>query len=134
MPFDRHAGSLSRDEAQEALARLFGDDAVRGLKSEQWKLRKEAMEAILAVIQGYNAQQADSHASEVIQGISYLPGWGEKNFQVVDPQPCQTGVPGVHSSGVVRPCWVCCIGGSAVRCACMLGMWWICILQPLPLG
>ena len=76
------AGSLSRDEAQEALARLFGDEAIQGLKSEQWKLRKEAMEAVLAKVEGFSAKEADAHAGESIQGIAYLPGWGEKNFQV----------------------------------------------------
>lgn len=75
-------GSLSRDEAQAALARLCGDEAVQGLKHDQWKQRKEAMDAIKGQVEGYSTKEADERASELIQGVSYLPGWGEKNFQV----------------------------------------------------
>lgn len=62
--------------------RLFGEEAVTNLKSEQWKFRKEAMEEILGKIEAFQGSEADSHAGECIQGFSHLPGWSEKNFQV----------------------------------------------------
>ncbi|KAK9795603.1 hypothetical protein WJX73_007429 [Symbiochloris irregularis] len=77
------AGSLGRDEAISAMETNFDEAVVKDLRSDQWKLRKEAMEAMLASISDHTESWADAHAYEVIQGISYLPGWGEKNFQVL---------------------------------------------------
>ena len=47
------------------------------------------MEAIVAKIEAYSPAEADGQASDIIQGISYLPGWAEKNFQVrMRCRPC----------------------------------------------
>ena len=40
------------------------------------------MEAILDKTAGFDGARANAQANAIIQGISHLPGWGEKNFQV----------------------------------------------------
>ena len=67
---------------QEALARLFGEPVVAQLKSADWKLRKEGMEALQAAVAEWGSFSDGVRVGETVQGLAYLPGWGEKNFQV----------------------------------------------------
>ena len=67
---------------QEALARHFGDGPVAQLKSADWKLRKEGMEAVVDAIVAWGSFSDGVRVGETIQGLAYLPGWAEKNFQV----------------------------------------------------
>ena len=67
---------------QEALARLFGEPIVAQLKAADWKLRKEGMEALLEAVTAWGSFSDGVRVGETVQGLSYLPGWGEKNFQV----------------------------------------------------
>ena len=66
---------------QDALARLFGDEVVAQVKAADWKLRKEGMEALAAAVVAWGAFSDGVRVGETVQGLSYLPGWGEKNFQ-----------------------------------------------------
>lgn len=77
---------------QEALARLFGDEVVSQVKAADWKLRKEGMEALAAAVVGWGTFSDGVRVGETVQGLSYLPGWGEKNFQACLPGPeCLAG-------------------------------------------
>ena len=72
-----------RVEAEEKLAELFGDAAVVQLKSSNWKDRLTSMEFLLEHVNGdLKGPAMDANTSAIIQGLSYLPGWNEKNFQV----------------------------------------------------
>ncbi|KAL6753732.1 armadillo-type protein [Haematococcus lacustris] len=77
------AGSMSRDEAVAKLGDLIGEAAIKQLKDEQWKARLEAMDSLAA-----RAAEGSLAASctVVVQAMGHLPGWSEKNFQVMAKQ------------------------------------------------
>ncbi|GFH15735.1 protein MOR1, partial [Haematococcus lacustris] len=77
------AGSMSRDEAVAKLGDLIGEAAIKQLKDEQWKARLEAMDSLAA-----RAAEGSLAASctVVVQAMAHLPGWSEKNFQVMAKQ------------------------------------------------
>ncbi len=53
------------------------------LKSSNWKDRLTSMESLLEHVNGdLKGPALDANTSAIIQGLSYLPGWNEKNFQV----------------------------------------------------
>lgn len=52
-----------------------------GLQSSNWKERLTSMEALQQQIQD-RKENLEGTNSILIQGMSYLPGWSEKNFQV----------------------------------------------------
>ena len=85
---------------QEALARHFGDGPVAQLKSADWKLRKEGMEAVLEAIVAWGSFSDGIRVGETIQGLAYLPGWAEKNFQV-GCFPCVNE----HKAWLCMLCW-----------------------------
>lgn len=73
----------NRAEAEEKLAELFGDEAVVQLKSSNWKDRLTSMDSMLEHVNGAMKGPAmDTNTSAIIQGLAFLPGWSEKNFQV----------------------------------------------------
>ena len=62
---------------------LFGDAAVVQLKSSNWKDRLISMDSLLDLVNGeMKGAVLDANTSAIIQGLSYLPSWNEKNFQV----------------------------------------------------
>lgn len=76
---------VSKEDAEEILARTFGPGMVENLKSSLWQERVEAMSRI--------ADRADelfqgSHEPEDVKrlllSLAHLPGWTDKNFQVVN--------------------------------------------------
>ena len=69
-----------------------------GLQSSNWKERLTSMEALQQQIQD-RKENLEGTNSILIQGMSYLPGWSEKNFQVT-----QT-IQHLH----VTSCTVCCV-------------------------
>ncbi|KAK9818850.1 hypothetical protein WJX81_005118, partial [Elliptochloris bilobata] len=77
------SGTLSRAEAEEQLVALAGEAVVKGLQSAAWKERLAGMEALQQRLAGMAAPEQAAAASAVIQGLAYLPGWAEKNFQVL---------------------------------------------------
>ena len=66
---------------------LRGSDPPAGLNSNKhlqnaaWKERLASMEAMLEHVKGLDSVSPEA-ASMLIQGVAYLPGWSEKNFQV----------------------------------------------------
>ena len=53
------------------------------LKSSHWKDRLTSMDSLLEQVSGdMRGPALDSHTSAIIQGLAFLPGWSENNFQV----------------------------------------------------
>ncbi|KXZ46795.1 TOG1 protein [Gonium pectorale] len=77
-------GTLSRDQAVAALTDLFGEATVTQLQDEQWKVRLDAIERVVA--RAGEPSVAASSGSMLVQAVSHVPGWGEKNFQVMAKQ------------------------------------------------
>ncbi|GAX77872.1 hypothetical protein CEUSTIGMA_g5314.t1 [Chlamydomonas eustigma] len=75
------AGSLSKDNLNFKMNLNFGDATVKELGSEDWKVRLSAMERIVSYSE--DPEKAHSECSVLAQGMGYVPGWGEKNFQVM---------------------------------------------------
>ncbi|KAL3133794.1 hypothetical protein ABBQ32_008271 [Trebouxia sp. C0010 RCD-2024] len=76
------AGTLSKAEAEEKLLGLFGEGVLNGLQSSNWKERLTTMEALQQQVQD-RKENLEGTSSVLIQALSYLPGWNEKNFQVL---------------------------------------------------
>ncbi|PNH12606.1 Protein MOR1 [Tetrabaena socialis] len=77
-------GAMSRDQAVAALTDLMGEATVKELQDEQWKIRLDAMERVAS--RAGEPATAASSGSMLVQAMSHLPGWGEKNFQVMAKQ------------------------------------------------
>ncbi|KAL0039701.1 hypothetical protein WJX77_005628 [Trebouxia sp. C0004] len=76
------AGTLSKAEAEEKMLGLFGEGILHGLQSSNWKERLTSMEALQQQVQD-RKENLEGTNSILIQGMSYVPGWSEKNFQVL---------------------------------------------------
>lgn len=76
-------GALSRDEAVVKFTDLFGEEVVKKLQNSDWKARLEGMEEVLGRA---TDGSLNSSTAIVCQGLAQLPGWAEKNFQVMGKQ------------------------------------------------
>ena len=54
---------------------------LEGLQSANWKERLTGMERLLEQVHA-TKENLNGSASALVQSMSYLPGWSEKNFQV----------------------------------------------------
>ncbi len=73
---------LSSDDAVACIAERFGASTVTMLSDTDWKQRKAAMETIVQEVEN-NAPSHVEATSAIIAALATTPGWGEKNFQVV---------------------------------------------------
>jgi cytoskeleton-associated protein 5 len=78
-PVALSSAALTGDEAIVKFAEVAGDGTITELKSTNWKQRLDAMVELLERMQGDTAGKADA----LVFGVAALPGWGEKNFQVM---------------------------------------------------
>lgn len=69
---------MNADEAKSKLGLLFGEGTVKELQDEQWKVRLEAMDRVVASAPGLRDQ-----AAHLVAACMQVPGWGDKNFQVL---------------------------------------------------
>ncbi|WIA20537.1 hypothetical protein OEZ85_004931 [Tetradesmus obliquus] len=76
-------GLLNEHEAKSRLGELLGEELVAALADAQWKVRLEAMETVVAKAQ---APEAADCVQPLVQGVAHLPGWDDKNFQVLSRQ------------------------------------------------
>ena len=61
---------------------------LHGLQSSNWKERLTSMEALQQQVQD-RKENLEGTNSILIQGMSHVPGWSEKNFQVTNTNsPC----------------------------------------------
>ena len=56
-------------------------DVMNKLRNSNWKERLNSMEAVQQQVQDMK-ENLEGITSVLIQGVSFLPGWSEKNFQV----------------------------------------------------
>ncbi|KAL4854812.1 hypothetical protein ACK3TF_004509 [Chlorella vulgaris] len=81
---DLSSGKLSNEELEERMVELFGGDTVELLRSAKWQERVEAMGSVLAKVQELG--DPGSRCYELVQCVAFLPGWGDKNFQVLNKE------------------------------------------------
>lgn len=74
------SSALTGDEAIAKLAESVGEDAVKALKSANWNERLHAMADIVEKAPGI---AAGGGGDALVFGLAALPGWSEKNFQVL---------------------------------------------------
>lgn len=79
--FDPSRARVTSEEAQDRLTDAVGSSVVEGLRSSAWQARVESMTAV-AEHATANASQPD--AAILLLCVAQLPGWGDKNFQVVN--------------------------------------------------
>lgn len=77
------AGIMAKEGAERGFHELFGEEVVTGLGSPQWKERLAALEAMYEKLPSLDLEL---HGTLIVQGISQLPGWSEKIFQVMGKQ------------------------------------------------
>lgn len=76
---EREEPPLSSEEAVAQLGELVGVDTMAMLSDADWKQRKAGMDAVLEAVKGGVVETA----GVVVQALATVPGWGEKNFQVL---------------------------------------------------
>ena len=75
--------TVSKEAAEEYLARAFGPELVENLKSSLWQERVEAMSQIVDRA-GDVLAAGGTDGSMLLLSVSHLPGWSDKNFQVLN--------------------------------------------------
>lgn len=77
------SGVMHKDDCILRFTELVGEGTVAELQESQWKTRLDAMERVLQLA----AQPGMSeHSTVLVQAMQYVPGWDEKNFQVMGKQ------------------------------------------------
>ena len=71
---------MAKEGAERGFTELFGEEVVTGLNSAAWKERLAALESMHEKLPSIDLAL---HGTLLIQGISQLPGWSEKIFQVM---------------------------------------------------
>lgn len=77
------SGVLGKEQCQEQLSALFGEETIADLSDPVWKKRMEALDAMLTA---FKEMDIVAHARLIVNGMATLPGWDEKNFQVMSRQ------------------------------------------------
>ncbi|GMH42322.1 hypothetical protein BSKO_10241 [Bryopsis sp. KO-2023] len=77
------SGSMGKEDAEGKLEELFGSEAIAGLRDSVWKKRMEALDAIIAAAKD---MEIPPNTRVIVNAVSHLPGWTEKNFQVMSRQ------------------------------------------------
>ena len=82
LPHARNLLTLHRDCALPPCPAhpLLCCPAVELLRSTNWQERVAAMGGVLEAVQGMG--DLGSRCYELVQCVAFLPGWGDKNFQV----------------------------------------------------
>ena len=73
--------TVSKEAAEEFLTRVFGPELVENLRSSLWQERVEAMTRIF---EDADRVFASREGSELLLSLWHLPGWTDKNFQVLN--------------------------------------------------
>ena len=68
-------------ETRMTLDSVLCAGVLEGLQSANWKERLTSMERLLEQVHA-TKENLNGSASALVQSMSYLPGWSEKNFQV----------------------------------------------------
>ncbi len=95
-------GSLSREEAEGRLGELFGEAAVAALRSDKWKERLEAMDAILAKVARQLNACVFRSMSPIFKRRSMCSAALCNIFIATQPGPT------CHSTSIKDPCKILC--------------------------
>jgi len=76
-----NSGRLSIDEADQMLTDAVGTAVVEGLRSPQWQAR---LESVSTIAEHATSSASTPEAASILLCLAQLPGWGDKNFQVVN--------------------------------------------------
>eukprot|EP00887_Chlorella_sp_A99_P000367 scaffold13.g367.t1 len=87
---DEDEGSLSAvklpaEELEARMEALFGGAVLEQLRSAKWQERVEGMDAVAAAVRGLG-DEADAQCGVLVQCVAHLPGFGDKNFQVLNKE------------------------------------------------
>lgn len=72
--------AMTKEGAERGFTEIFGEEIVTGLNSSVWKERLAALESMSEKLPSLDC---NLHGTILIQGVSQLPGWTEKIFQVM---------------------------------------------------
>lgn len=77
------SGNMNKETCIEQMTALFGEEVLTDLQDTVWKKRLEALDTIIQA-----AKEIDivANAKLLVNGMANVPGWGEKNFQVMSRQ------------------------------------------------
>lgn len=75
------SGRLSIEEADQMLTDAVGAAVVEGLRSPQWQAR---LESTSTIAEHATSSASNPEAASILLCLAHLPGWGDKNFQVVN--------------------------------------------------
>jgi cytoskeleton-associated protein 5 len=75
---------MSNEELEERMVETFGGSTVELLRSAKWQERVEAMGSVLAAVQALG--DPGPRCYELVQCVAFLPGWSDKNFQVLNKE------------------------------------------------
>ncbi|PRW20522.1 microtubule associated isoform A [Chlorella sorokiniana] len=81
---DLSVGKMSNEELEERMVETFGGSTVELLRSAKWQERVEAMGSVLAAVQALG--DPGPRCYELVQCVAFLPGWSDKNFQVLNKE------------------------------------------------
>jgi len=75
--------AMTKEGAERGFTEIFGEEIVTGLNSSVWKERLSALESMQEKLPSIDL---NLYGTILIQGVSQLPGWTEKIFQVMGKQ------------------------------------------------
>eukprot|EP00210_Caulerpa_lentillifera_P009280 g8845.t1 len=76
-------GGLTKEDVETRLTELFNEEIIKALVSSVWKERLASLESM---IEKLPELEIDAYSTLLIQGVSLVPGWSEKIFQVMGKQ------------------------------------------------
>lgn len=74
-------GAIPQSSLMTKLTEALGEELIKELSSEEWKVRLSAMDQVVEFARV--PSNAETHCQTLVQGIAVLPGWKELNFQVM---------------------------------------------------
>ena len=77
------APALSKEETSERLSALYGPEVVTQLGSANWKERLAGTSTVVEQINVMDVATANGAAESTVRGLNTLPGFDDKNFQVL---------------------------------------------------
>ena len=73
----------SKEEVVERMTALFGSEAVEQLQSGDWKRRLAGLGVAAEAVRAMSPAEADDAREVVTRGLAVVPGFDDKNFQVL---------------------------------------------------
>eukprot|EP00798_Chlamydomonas_sp_ICE-L_P001437 gene1437-32811_t len=75
------SGAIIKADALAGFSALLGEATSNELISDDWKVRLGAMEQVVG--KARDLEVVSQQSSLLVQGLQHMPGWSDKNFQVM---------------------------------------------------